>query len=231
MPLPKFDPRTAPVVGIDRHLAPVEARQLTPAAPRRRFQNPPAWTPKHSAEMTSPSRLPVAAAVLIALVMRQELMLLLTQRTDNLSTHPGQIALPGGRSDEADADAVATALREAQEEIALPRSYVDVLGLLPTYATGTGFVITPVVALVRTGFTLERNPGEVADIFEVPISYLMNPAHHRWHEHTSEGVMRQWLSMPYLHSGVRPSELGPQERFIWGATAGMLRNLYCFLSA
>ena len=231
MPLSKFDPRTIPVLGIDSHLAPVNADQLTPDALRRRFQNPPAWTPEHSVEMNYSNRVSAAAAVLIPLVMRNELTLLLTQRTDTLSTHAGQIALPGGRCDAADRDAVATALREAEEEIELPRRYVEVLGTLPTYVTGTAFVITPVVALVRSGFSLQRNPDEVADIFEVPLSYLMNPSNHRRHEHVFEGTTRQWLSMPYLHSALEPSQAGPQERFIWGATAGILRNLYRFLSA
>ena len=165
------------------------------------------------------------------LVMRDELMLLLTQRSDKLSTHAGQIALPGGRTDDTDVDAVDTALREAEEEIDLPRSYVEVLGHLPTYVTGTAFVITPVVALVRPGFTLTPNPGEVAEVFEVPLQFLMNPAHHRRHEVALDGVLRQWLSMPYCHDGEDALTAGTQERFIWGATAGMLRNLYRFLSA
>jgi 8-oxo-dGTP pyrophosphatase MutT (NUDIX family) len=178
------------------------------------------------------NRATALAAVLMPLVMREDqLMLLLTQRTDNLSTHAGQIALPGGRTDPGDADAVETALREAEEEVALPRSHVEVLGTLPTYVTGTAFVITPVVALVRPGFTLVPNPGEVAEVFEVPLQYLMNPAHHRRHEFEWDGVVRQWLSMPYHHVSDDPASSGTQERFIWGATAGMLRNLYRFLSA
>ena len=229
--LPPFDPRTVPVLGVDHHLARVGPERLTPDAMRSRFRSPPVWSPEHSVEKRFSDRQPAQAAVLIPLVMRSELMLLLTQRTDNLSTHAGQIALPGGRTDDTDADAVDTALREAEEEIALPRSHVEVLGNLPTYITGTAFIITPVVALVRPDFTLTPNPGEVAEVFEVPLQYLMNPAHHCWHELELDGVLRQWLSMPYLHDVGDALSAGTQERFIWGATAGMLRNLYRFLSA
>ena len=163
--------------------------------------------------------------------MRDEVMLLLTQRTANLSTHSGQVALPGGRTDATDIDAADTALREATEEIGLPRGHAEVLGTLPVYVTGTAFIITPVVALVTPGFVLQPNPGEVADVFEVPLAYLMNPANHRRHAAEFEGVMREWLSMPYLDRSVPLDNGQAPERFIWGATAGMLRNLYRFLSA
>ena len=230
-PLPKFDPRSIPVVGIDDHLEGVADRHLTAAALRARFLNPPVWTPEHSVEKKFGDRAPAAAAVLVPLVMRDELTLLLTLRTTNLSTHSGQVAFPGGRTDAADRDATDTALREAQEEIGLPRDHVEVLGQLPIYVTGTAFIITPVVALVTPGFALRPNPGEVADVFEVPLNYLMNPANHRRHEFEFDGVTRQWLSMPYLERGTEP-DAGPSvERYIWGATAGMLRNLYRFLSA
>lgn len=230
-PLPKFDPRSIPVSGIDDHLEGVAMERLTAQALRERFRNPPAWKPEHSIEKRFENRDPALAAVLVPLVMRDELMLLLTQRTTNLSTHSGQIAFPGGRTDETDVDAVDTALREAHEEIGLPRDHVEVLGTLPTYVTGTAYIITPVIALVTPGFMLVPNPGEVADVFEVPLAYLMNPANHRRHEREFDGVTRQWLSMPYLDPAVVEGNAGPTERFIWGATAGMLRNLYRFLSA
>jgi 8-oxo-dGTP pyrophosphatase MutT (NUDIX family) len=230
-PLPKFDPRSIPVLGIDDHLEGVAARYLTAPALRERFAKPPVWTAEHSVEKKFADREPAAAAVLVPLVMRDELTLLLTLRTANLSTHSGQIAFPGGRTDEADQDAVDTALREAEEEIGLPRDHVEVLGTLPIYVTGTAYIITPVVALVKPGFVLRPNPAEVADVFEVPLAYLMNPAHHRRHELEFDGVTRQWLSMPYLERS-KGSDGGPSvERYIWGATAGMLRNLYRFLSA
>jgi 8-oxo-dGTP pyrophosphatase MutT (NUDIX family) len=230
-PLPKFDPRSIPVLGIDDHLAGVAPEQLTAQAVRNRFANPPHWTPEHSVEKRFVDRVPAAAAVLLPLVMRDELMLLLTLRTTNLSTHSGQIAFPGGRTDDTDRDAIDTALREAQEEIGLPQEHVEVLGTLPIYVTGTAFVITPVAALVRPGFTVHPNPREVADVFEVPLAYLMNPANHRRHEMEFDGLTRQWLSMPYLDTKTLPHTAQSVERFIWGATAGMLRNLYRFLSA
>ncbi|MGA8785781.1 MAG: CoA pyrophosphatase [Polaromonas sp.] len=230
-PLPQFDPRTIPVLGVDDHLAGVALERLTPQAIRERFRHPPVWTPEHSVEKKFSDRQPALAAVLLPLVMRDELTLLLTQRSANLSTHSGQIAFPGGRTDDSDQDAVDTALREAQEEIALPRDFVEVLGTLPTYVTGTAFIITPVVALVKPGFRLQPNPGEVADVFEVPLRFLMNPAHHRRHELEFDGVIRQWLSMPYIDPMGEAVNSEARERYIWGATAGMLRNFYRFLSA
>jgi 8-oxo-dGTP pyrophosphatase MutT (NUDIX family) len=230
-PLPQFDPRAIPILGTDRHLAGVALDRLTPQALRKRFRYPPAWTPEHSVEKIFSDRQPALAAVLLPLVMREELTLLLTERSTGLSTHSGQIAFPGGRTDETDVDAVDTALREAEEEIALPRRHVEVLGTLPTYVTGSAFIITPVVALVRPGFELKPNPGEVADVFEVPLGFLMNPAHHRRHETELNGVLRQWLSMPYTDPVDEAAGGQSRERYIWGATAGMLRNFYRFLSA
>ncbi|MDP2819974.1 MAG: CoA pyrophosphatase [Polaromonas sp.] len=227
-PLPKFDPRTIPVIGVDTHLSEVPVQALMPQALRQRFRHPPLWTPEHSVEKKFSNREPALASVLIPLVMRDEITLLLTERAGNMSTHSGQVAFPGGKTDDTDHDAVDTALREAHEEIGLTREHVEVLGILPTYVTGTAFIITPVVALVQPGFTLQPNPSEVADIFEVPLHYLMNPANHQRHEFEFDGAIRQWLSMPY--TGPVDSS-GSKERYIWGATAGMLRNLYRFLSA
>ena len=230
-PLSKFDPRSIPVLGIDDHLAGVPSARLTPEALRRRFLQPPVWEPEHSVEKKFEDRQPALAAVLVPLVMRDELTLLLTQRNANLSTHSGQVAFPGGRTDDTDIDAVDTALREAHEEIGLERGHVEVLGTLPIYVTGTAYIITPVVALVKPGFDLFPNPGEVADVFEVPLAYLMNPANHRRHALEFDGVTRQWLSMPYIDQSVAIGGNAAAERYIWGATAGMLRNLYRFLSA
>ena len=230
-PLPKFDPRSIPVLGIDDHLAGVALERLTPQALRERFRHPPVWTPEHSVEKRFSDREPALAAVLLPLVMRDELTLLLTQRSSQLRAHSGQVAFPGGRTDEADQDAVDTALREAHEEVGLPRHHVEVLGTLPTYVTGSAFIITPVVALVKPGFELQPNPEEVADVFEVPLGYLMNPANHRRHELAFDGGIRQWLSMPYTDPVNEADDNETRERYIWGATAGMLRNLYRFLSA
>ena len=228
-PLPAFDPRTIPVIGVDAHLSGVPAQALRPEALRQRFRHPPVWAPEHSVEKRFSDRQPALAAVLIPLVMRDELTLLLTERAGNLSTHSGQVAFPGGKTDDTDIDAVDTALREAHEEIGLAREHVEVLGTLPTYVTGTAFIITPVVALVRPGFALQANPSEVADIFEVPLDHVMNPANHRRHEFAFDGGIRQWLSMPY--TAPVDDSADSKERYIWGATAGMLRNLYRFLSA
>ena len=230
-PLPKFDPRSMPVQGIDNHLQSVTPDRMKAQSLRARFAHPPIWTPEHSVEKKFENREPAAAAVLIPLVMRDELMVLLTQRSTNLSTHSGQVALPGGRTDATDIDAPDTALREAMEEVGLPRSHVEVLGTLPIYVTGTAYSVTPVVALVTPGFVLQPNPLEVADVFEVPLAYLMNPANHRRHAVEFDGITREWLSMPYLDDTVLQANGQMRERFIWGATAGMLRNLYRFLSA
>ena len=161
------------------------------------------------------------AAVLIPIVLRREPMVLLTERSANLSTHSGQIAFPGGRRDPEDASPEATALREAHEEVGLAASAVEVIGRLPVYVTGSAFIITPVVGLVDPRAQLSPNPGEVAEVFEVPLAFLLNPAHHERHAMLWQGVQREWFAMPYQDEG--------KERYIWGATAGMLRNLYRFL--
>jgi 8-oxo-dGTP pyrophosphatase MutT (NUDIX family) len=153
---------------------------------------------------------------------------LLTQRTDHLNDHPSQISFPGGRAEADDADAIATALREAREEIGLDELEVEVLGQLPTYTTSTGFVVTAVVGLVRPGLTLQPDPFEVAEVFEVPLAWLMNPANHRRHALEMAGRRREFLSMSW--EGVGPDGQ-PRRYFIWGATAAMLRNLYRFLAA
>lgn len=221
--LPNFDPRTVPVAGVDAHLPPVAPTRLLPQALRERFSKPPLWQPESMAEPKFANRAPVAASVLVPIVLRDRPTVLLTQRTAHLSTHSGQIAFPGGKHDAQDADLMVTALREAHEEVGLHPEFVHVLGTLPVYVTGSAFVITPVVALVRGEFSVVRNQNEVDDVFEVPLEFLMNPANHRRHVLEWEGVRREWLSMPYMD--------GATERFIWGATAGMLRNFYRFMSA
>ena len=221
--LPNFDPRTVPVVGVDAHLPPVPPERLQPDALRQRFIAPPEWQPEVRVEPRFTQRKPAPAAVLVPLVARPQPTLLLTQRTSHLANHSGQIAFPGGKVDESDADVIAAALREAEEEVGLAPDFIQVLGTLPIYTTGSAFIITPVVALVQPGFTLTPNEGEVADVFEVPLAFLLDPSHHRRHTLVAEGVRRDWFSMPYQDGAV--------ERFIWGATAGMLRNFYCFLAA
>ncbi|HBH38370.1 MAG TPA: CoA pyrophosphatase [Curvibacter sp.] len=221
--LPNFDPRQVPVAGVDSHLPAVPAERLQAGFLRQRFAAPPEWQPEVRAEPRFTQRQPAQAAVLVPLVARPEPTLLLTQRTSHLSNHSGQIAFPGGKVDETDVDVVDAALREAEEEVGLARDHVQVLGTLPIYTTGTAFIITPVVAWVQPGFTLVPNAGEVADVFEVPLSFILNPANHRRHAFEFEGVRREWFSMPWQD--------GATERYIWGATAGMLRNFYRFMAA
>lgn len=222
--LPDFDPRKVPVLAVDTHLPAVDRAVLQPEALERRFRTPPEWQPEIRQEPLWVERPPVPASVLIPVVVHERPTILLTQRTTHLSSHSGQIAFPGGKQDAADADLVATALREAQEEVGLDPARVQVIGRLPEYRTGSGFIITPVVSLVRPGFELVPNPFEVEEAFEVPLDFLMDPANHRRHAFMAGGMQREWLSMPYRGEGA-------SERFIWGATAGILRNLYRFLQA
>jgi 8-oxo-dGTP pyrophosphatase MutT (NUDIX family) len=221
--LPNFDPRAVPVHAVDAHLPPVPAERLTPAALRRRVADPPAWEAEIVRELRFTDRQPAEAAVLVPVVMREQPMVLLTERATHLSTHSGQVAFPGGKRDPEDRDAADTALREAEEEVGLQRAFAEVIGTMPRYTTGTMFMITPVVALVRPDHRLELNPHEVAAAFEVPLAFFMNPAHHRLHRFEHSGIQRQWFSMPYMD--------GTNERFVWGATAAMLRNLYRLLAA
>ena len=222
-----FDPRLVPLVGIDHHLPPVAAHTLQTQAMRERFLSPPPWEPEIRGEARFVDRATAHAAVLIALIEREDgLQLILTERAERLTSHSGQIAFPGGKVDAEDESPVHTAMREAQEEIGLDRRHVEVLGSLPSYLTGSAYLVTPVVALVDPACCLCPNPDEVADVFEVPLQFLMNPANHERHALHWEGSRREWYAMPYRHHG----EQGEVERYIWGATAGMLRNLYRFLS-
>jgi 8-oxo-dGTP pyrophosphatase MutT (NUDIX family) len=164
--------------------------------------------------MTPPSRELRPAAVLVPLVDRPEGMtVLLTQRAAHLSAHAGQIAFPGGRIEAGDRDASAAALRETEEEVGLPRDRVTLIGRLDTYVTGTGFEITPLVGVVRVPFPLTIDPLEVAEAFEVPLDFILDPANHRRIERTFEHRSRVFFVLPF------------QGRNIWGATAGMLVNL------
>lgn len=159
-----------------------------------------------------------AAAVLVPLVIRETgLTVLLTQRTAHLRDHAGQISFPGGRCEEGDASPVETALREAREEVGLDRTQVEVLGVLPEYRTGTGFSIIPVVALVHPPLNLKLDDFEVAEAFETPLDFLLNPANHQRHSLEYQGSQREYYAMPW------------EGYYIWGATAGMLVSLQRFL--
>ncbi len=225
-----LDPQAVPVLGTDAHLPAVAAARLVPDALRARFAAPPAYRPEIPGDgHLFAGREPAHASVLVPLVAHAAgTTVLLTRRTDHLRDHAGQISFPGGRAEADDADAVATALREAEEEVGLPRAAVDVIGALPHYTTVTGFVVTPVVALVRPGLDLTPDPFEVAEAFEVPLAFLMNPAHHHRHVFETGGQQRRFLSMPWVAAG---ADGAPRQYFIWGATAAMLRNLYGFLAA
>jgi 8-oxo-dGTP pyrophosphatase MutT (NUDIX family) len=223
-----FNPKELPVLAVDDHLPAVQFPRLSVPALRARFATPPVWTPEIKVERRFVDREPVHAAVLMPLVQRDEMTVLLTQRTDHLTNHPGQISFPGGRAEPEDDDSAATALREAREEIGLDPAQVEVLGSMPTYTTGTGFIVTPIVGLVRPDLALRVDPFEVAAVFEVPLAFLMNPANHRRHAIEVAGARREFLSMPWHGADEQGRS---QHFFIWGATAAMLRNLYCLLSA
>lgn len=154
------------------------------------------------------------AAVLIPIVARDAPAMLLTRRTAHLPQHAGQIAFPGGKIDAGDATPLAAALREAEEEIGLSADFIEPIGYLDVYMTTLGYRIVPVVARVRTGFTLTLNPGEVDDAFEVPLSFVMELANHQTHSREWQGMMRTYYAIPF------------GERYIWGVTAGIIRNLY-----
>jgi len=156
---------------------------------------------------------PRPAAVLVPVVLRPALTVLLTQRSHDMPSHPGQISFPGGKVEPSDSSAVDCALREAKEEIGLPASHIEPLGYLDSYRTGSGFQIVPVVALVTPGFPVSLDPREVTEVFEVPLRFLMDPAHHRKDSREWRGRVRFFYAMAY------------EERYIWGATAGMLKNM------
>jgi 8-oxo-dGTP pyrophosphatase MutT (NUDIX family) len=212
----------------------VPMADLAPQALRARFSKPPQWQPEIERETSFSRRAPAPAAVLVPIVLRgpdfSQSTVLLTQRANHLATHGGQIAFPGGKVDPQDSNRQATALREAQEEIGLDPGHVEVIGELPEYVTGTAFWVTPVIALVSADAAIIPNADEVQDVFEVPLSFLMNPAHHRRHALEWQGQQRQWFSMPYPeHRMGADGQTEVVERFIWGATAAMLRNFYRFL--
>jgi 8-oxo-dGTP pyrophosphatase MutT (NUDIX family) len=160
------------------------------------------------------------AAVLVPLVNRVAgITVLLTQRTADMPSHAGQVSFPGGRRQAEDADATATALRETEEEVGIAARFIDVIGAVDLYRTGTGYEITPIVGIVKPGFTIRADPREVADVFEVPLEHFLDEVNHKINSRQYQGRERRYYAMPY------------GERYIWGATAGMLKNLHFILTA
>lgn len=218
-----FDPELLPVDELAGE-TPLPPERLTPAYLRQRFAQPALWLPEANDEFARRTgrATPTAASVLIPIVLREDgLTLLLTRRTAHLTDHGGQISFPGGRHEPHDVSCIDTALRETEEEVGLRRRHIEVLGVLPEYVTGTGFRVTPVVGLLQPPFEVNADPREVDEIFEVPLAFLMSGANH---ERRSVDIpdgsgRRSFYSMPY------------ERHFIWGATAGMLRNLFHFLRA
>ena len=174
--------------------------------------------PEIKSELITDMRSGVAlrpAAVMVGLLERENgLHVLLTKRTDDLEHHPGQISFPGGHIDDGDIDATAAAIRETFEETGIGRENINVIGRLDTYITRTGFSIVPVIGHIFGSFDLHPDPKEVAEIFEVPLAHFMDPTNHQLLERNFEGNIRKFYAMPY------------GDYYIWGATAGMLFNLY-----
>jgi 8-oxo-dGTP pyrophosphatase MutT (NUDIX family) len=193
---------------IARHLDPLEEGEAATGVGRSDFDLNPEQFPPTSEPLTP-------ASVLIGLVEREAgVTVLLTRRADTLRRHTGQVAFPGGRRDPGETP-WQTALREAEEEIGLSPDFVSLTGLSTPYRTGTGYLITPVVGFVRPGFDLVPNPHEVAEIFETPFGFLMDPANYQQQERTlPDGMVRRFYATTH------------ENQYIWGATAGILRALY-----
>ena len=217
----KFHPQEVPAEPVAGFGA-VPAERLQPSALRMRFQESRIWTPDTRLdEQRLHEQAFLPAAVLIPVCETSAgPEVVLTRRSAQLRHHAGQISFPGGRYEDSDADLIATALRETREETGIAEHSVEVLGTLPLYRTGTGYEVTPVVGLLQSAADWAGDASEVTEIFTVPLHFLMDDAHHFLHRYvlTPEQV-RHFYSMPY------------GEYFIWGATAGMLRNLYHFLRA
>ena len=237
-PRPPFDPEQVPLGQSPYgHLPAVDPVHLHASWLRSRFAQTPVWQPEvfEDVRMNTPSAVR-DASVLIPLIPRpQGMQLLLTRRTAHLLVHPGQISFPGGSRDAGDRNAIHTALREAEEEIGLQAQWVEPLGSMPTYTTITGYAVTPVVGIVDPQASLQAQASEVDEVFEVPLAFLMNPAHHElrtWDSQTGliasssvpNTARRSFYAMPW-------TALDGRRYFIWGATAAMIRNLYRLLIA
>lgn len=221
---PTFDPALQPEV---------KQPGATPLAPhvleldfiRQAFQRPVSWQVEplfRHAFSSDPKALKGLrkAAVFMPLVQRpQGVHVIFTRRADHLSDHAGQVSFPGGCIEPADESDIAAALRETNEEIGITQDYIELMGTHPSLITTTRFRMLPVVGAVRPGFTIRPDPGEVAEVFEVPLSVLMDPEQHRLHHAPLIGADRHYYSMTW------------ESYFIWGATAALIRNFYRFLAA
>ncbi len=222
-----FDPEDQPVIAVSHDLSPLRNESLQLDFIRSAFRRPVAWqvepvfTESFKIDAKAPCAEIVRAAVCLPLVQRPAgLNLILTRRSPNLSDHGGQIAFPGGRIETFDASPIEAALRETYEEIGVSREFIQILGTQPGFLTSTSFAMKPVIAYVMPGFTVRPDVSEVAEVFEVPLGFLMDPAHHALHRaNLPGGGHRYYFSMRW------------HDYFIWGATAALLRNFYHYLSA
>lgn len=224
--VPGFDPQTQPIVPLSDTLLPLSNAAMQLDFIREAFnsridwQVEPVFTESFQADSLDLIGI-IQAAVFVPLVQRADgLYLLFTRRASHLYDHAGQICFPGGRIEDSDQDAVAAALRETREEIGVSSEYIQLIGTQPGFLTSTRFTMKPVIGYVRPGFTIRPDLTEVAEVFEVPLSFLMDPSHHFLHRaHLPDGGHRFYFSMPW------------KDYFIWGATAALIRNFYHFLSA
>jgi len=161
----------------------------------------------------------ISAAVLVPLVLHDDITALFTQRAKRMTKHSGQISFPGGQVDDEDINAEATALRETEEEVGVNSTYIEVIGRLDTYVIRTGFLVTPVVGFLKPPFVITPDDHEVDEVFEIPLSFLMDHNNHQHHKRELNGQNRDYYAIPY------------EDRYIWGATAGMLMNLHDILMA
>lgn len=222
-----FDPQAQPIVAVSHELPPLRNETLQLDFIRLAFRRPVAWqvepifTESFQIDAQAPCDEITRAAVCLPLVQRQEgLHVILTRRSLHLSDHGGQIAFPGGRIETFDAGPIDAALRETYEEIGVSREFIQILGTQPGFLTSTRFAMKPVIAYVVPGFTLNPEASEVAEVFEVPLAFLMDPKHHMLHRaNLPDGGHRYYFSMHW------------RDYFIWGATAALLRNFYHYLSA
>ncbi|UTW56931.1 CoA pyrophosphatase [Kordiimonas sp. SCSIO 12610] len=159
------------------------------------------------------------ASVLVPVVMHEQPTILLTKRNQTLNKHAGQVSFPGGRIDASDANANAAALRETYEEVGIAEDYISLKGTLDTYYTGTGFKVTPVVGILKPGFTITKQDSEVEEVFEVPLSFILDRGNHKRESAMWKGIRRHYYSIPY------------NDYYIWGATAAMLVNLVDIMEA